>query len=159
MKTGLYPGSFDPITNGHIDIIQRGLRVVDRLIIGIGVSESKTPLLSFAQRQKMINEEISPLAKQQGTELKIVEFKGLLVQQARELGASLILRGLRTAGDFEYEAQMTAMNRVMAPEIETIFLTASPEMSIISSTLVRQIHAMGGDISPFVPKSVIKLMK
>lgn len=159
MKTGLYPGSFDPITNGHIDIIQRGLRVVDRLIIGIGVSESKTPLLSFAQRQAMISEEISPLAKQQGVELAVVEFKGLLVQQARELGASLILRGLRTAGDFEYEAQMTAMNRVMAPEIETIFLTASPEMSVISSTLVRQIHAMGGDISPFVPKSVIKLMK
>ncbi len=158
MRTGFYPGSFDPITNGHIDIIQRSLRMVDKLFIGIGVSASKKPLFTFEQRQAMIGEEISPLAKKQGVELEVVSFDGLLVDVARQYGATIIVRGLRTAADFDYEAQMVAMNRTMVPELETVFLPAAPEVGFISSTLVRQIHAMGGDIAPFVPKSVTKKM-
>ena len=155
MRVGLYPGSFDPITNGHIDIIKRSLSIVDKLIVAIGVSATKTPLFTFEQRQAMIETEIGPLAKQMGVEMQVISFSDLLVDVARDNGAHIILRGLRTAADYEYEAQMTAMNRSMAPEIETIFLPASPEVSFISSTLVRQILNMGGDISPFVPPSVL----
>ena len=156
MRIGLYPGSFDPITNGHIDIIQRSLSIVDKLIVAIGVSATKTPIFSFEDRVAMIEQEIGALAKEKGVELSVVGFERLLVEEARKHNASLIIRGLRTAGDFEYEAQMTSMNRQMAPEVETVFLTASPDVSFVSSTLVRQILAMGGDISPFVPKCVLE---
>ena len=155
MRTGLYPGSFDPITNGHVDIIQRSLKLVDKLIIGIGVSATKTPLFSFEQREAMLQTEIGPLAEKLGVEMKVISFQGLLVDVARKNGADIILRGLRTAADYEYEAQMTSMNRSMAPEVETVFLPAAPEVSFVSSTLVRQILSMGGDISPFVPQSVL----
>ena len=156
MRIGLYPGSFDPITNGHIDIIQRSLSIVDKLIVAIGVSATKTPIFSFDDRVSMIEQEIGALAKEEGVELSVVGFESLLVEEARKHNASLIIRGLRTAGDFEYEAQMTSMNRKMAPDVETVFLTAAPEVSFVSSTLVRQILAMGGDISPFVPKCVLE---
>lgn len=159
MRVGFYPGSFDPITNGHIDIIKRSLAIVDKLIVGIGISATKTPIFTFEQRQAMIDAEIGPLAKQKGVEMQVVSFQDLLVQVARDHGAHIILRGLRTAADYEYEAQMTSMNRSMAPEIETVFLPASPEVSFVSSTLVRQILAMGGDISPFVPQSVLNEIK
>ncbi len=155
MRVGLYPGSFDPITNGHIDIIRRSLKIVDKLIVAIGVSATKQPVFTFEQRQAMIETEIGPLAKELGVEMQVVSFQDLLVDVARAHGADIILRGLRTAADYEYEAQMTSMNRSMAPEIETVFLPASPEVSFVSSTLVRQIMAMGGDISPFVPQSVL----
>ena len=156
MRTGFYPGSFDPITNGHIDIIKRGLSIVDKLVVGIGISATKSPLFTLEKRLAMIEMEMSPIAKQMGVDLQVVSFDGLLVDVAREHGASLILRGLRTAADFEYEAQMTSMNRSMAPEVETVFLAASANVGFISSTLVRQIHAMGGDVSPFVPKVVLE---
>ncbi len=156
MRTGLYPGSFDPITKGHIDIIERCLSIVDCLIVGIGISASKTPLFSLEHRIAMIKHEIGPIAQRKKIELRVISFNGLLVDVARKNGVSMILRGLRTAADFEYEAQMTAMNRSMAAEIETVFLPAAPEVGFISSTLVRQIFAMGGDISPFVPQSVIE---
>lgn len=159
MRVGFYPGSFDPITNGHIDIIKRSLAIVDKLIVGIGISATKTPIFTFEQRQAMIDAEIGPLAKQKGVEMQVVSFQDLLVQVARDHGAHIILRGLRSAADYEYEAQMTSMNRSMAPEIETVFLPASPEVSFVSSTLVRQILAMGGDISPFVPQSVLNEIK
>lgn len=159
MRVGFYPGSFDPITNGHIDIIKRSLAIVDKLIVGIGISATKTPIFTFEQRQAMIDAEIGPLAKQKGVEMQVVSFQELLVQVARDHGAHIILRGLRSAADYEYEAQMTSMNRSMAPEIETVFLPASPEVSFVSSTLVRQILAMGGDISPFVPQSVLNEIK
>ena len=159
MRVGFYPGSFDPITNGHIDIIKRSLAIVDKLIVGIGISATKTPIFTFEQRQAMIDAEIGPLAKQKGVEMQVVSFQDLLVQVARDHGAHIILGGLRTAADYEYEAQMTSMNRSMAPEIETVFLPASPEVSFVSSTLVRQILAMGGDISPFVPQSVLNEIK
>ncbi len=156
MRVGLYPGSFDPITNGHVDIIKRSFGVVDKLIVGIGVSATKTPVFTFEQRQKMIEAETASVAKEKGVALEVVSFNELLVDVARQHGANIIVRGLRTAADYEYEAQMTSMNRSMAPEIETIFLPAAPEVSFVSSTLVRQILAMGGDISPFVPKSVLE---
>lgn len=156
MRVGLYPGSFDPITNGHVDIINRSFGVVDKLIVGIGISATKTPVFTFEQRQAMIEAECAALAEQKGVELQVIAFDQLLVDVARDNGANIILRGLRTAADYEYEAQMTAMNRSMAPEIETVFLPAAPEVSFVSSTLVRQIMAMGGDISPFVPPSVLK---
>jgi pantetheine-phosphate adenylyltransferase len=156
MRIGLYPGSFDPITNGHVDIIKRAFKVVDKLIVGIGISATKTPVFSFEQRQSMIETETASYAKQMGVELEVIAFDELLVDVARKHGANIIIRGLRTAADYEYEAQMTSMNRSMAPEIETIFLPAAPEVSFVSSTLVRQILAMGGDISPFVPKSVLE---
>jgi len=156
MRVGLYPGSFDPITNGHVDIIKRSLSVVDKLIVGIGISATKTPVFSFEQREKMIEAETAAVAKQKGVELEVIAFDELLVDVARKHGANIIVRGLRTAADYEYEAQMTSMNRSMAPEIETIFLPAAPEVSFVSSTLVRQILAMGGDISPFVPNSVLE---
>ena len=155
MRVGLYPGSFDPITNGHIDIIKRALVLVDKLVIAIGISATKAPLFSFEQRQAMLEAEIGPLAEQLGVEMQVSSFQDLLVKVARDQGAQLIIRGLRNGEDFEYEAQMTAMNRTMAAEIETVFLSASPETAHISSTLVRQILSMKGDISPFVPKSVL----
>ncbi len=155
MRVGLYPGSFDPITNGHIDVIKRSLAVVDKLIVGIGISATKTPLISLEQRMAMIDSEMGPIAKKMNVELSVISFEGLLVDVARQHGANLIIRGLRNAADFDYEAQMTSMNRAMAPEIETVFLAASADVGFISSTLIRQIHAMGGDISPFVPKVVL----
>ena len=159
MRVGLYPGSFDPITNGHVDIIKRSFSVVDKLIVGIGVSATKTPVFTFEQRQKMIEAETASVAKQKGVALEVVSFSELLVDVARKHRANIIVRGLRTAADYEYEAQMTSMNRSMVPEIETIFLPAAPEVSFVSSTLVRQILAMGGDISPFVPQSVLEEIK
>lgn len=156
MRVGLYPGSFDPITNGHVDIIKRSLKIVDKLIIGIGVSATKKPVFSFEQRENMLHTEIGPLAKQLGVDMQVISFQDLLVTVAQDNGANIILRGLRTAADYDYEAQMTSMNRSMAPDIETVFLPASPEVSFVSSTLVRQILTMGGDISPFVPPSVLQ---
>ena len=156
MRIGLYPGSFDPITNGHIDIIKRSLVLVDKLVIAIGVSATKTPLFSFEQRQAMLEAEIGPMAEKLGVEMQVISFQDLLVNVARAQGAQIIIRGLRNGEDFEYEAQMTAMNRTMASDVETVFLSASPETAHISSTLVRQILAMKGDISPFVPKSVLE---
>jgi pantetheine-phosphate adenylyltransferase len=156
MRVGFYPGSFDPITNGHIDIIHRGLSIVDKLVVGIGINATKSPLFSLEQRLAMVETQMAPIAETMGCELAVVSFDGLLVDVAKEQGASLIIRGLRTAADFEYEAQMTSMNRSMSPDVETVFLAASPDVGFISSTLVRQINAMGGDISPFVPKVVLQ---
>lgn len=153
-RIGLYSGSFDPITNGHVDIIRRALRMVDHLIIGVGVHASKTPMLTLEERLKLIEAEGEPLAREAGGKVSTMTFSGLVVDAADEVGATLIVRGLRSAGDFEYEAQMAGMNGTMNPRVETVFLAASPSVQFISSTLVRQIASMGGDISPFVPKSV-----
>ena len=156
MRVGIYPGTFDPITNGHIDIIHRALTLVDHLVIAMGINPSKAPLLSIEERSKLIEAEITPLAKKLGTSIAIATFSGLVVDAAENHDASMIVRGLRGVVDFEYEAQMVGMNRVMKPDVETVFLTASPETQFISSTLVRQIASMGGDISRFVPKRVEK---
>lgn len=156
MRIGIYPGTFDPITNGHIDIIQRALTLVDHLVIAMGINASKAPLLSFEERVALIEAEINPLAKKLGASISTTSFSGLVVDAAEDHGANVIIRGLRGAVDFEYETQMVGMNRIMKPSVETVFLSASPETQFISSTLVRQIASMGGDISRFVPKRIEK---
>ncbi|GMV62172.1 MAG: phosphopantetheine adenylyltransferase [Parvibaculum sp.] len=153
-RVGLYPGTFDPMTNGHLDVIRRGLKLVDHLVIAIGVNATKTPLISLEERFALIEAEAGPIAKEVGSKISTASFSGLVVDAADEHGATVIIRGLRGAVDFEYETQMVGMNRVMNPHVETVFLAASPETQFISSTLVRQIASMGGDITPFVPSSV-----
>lgn len=155
-RIGIYPGTFDPMTNGHIDIIRRALTLVDHLVVAIGINASKTPMLTFEERAALIEAEAGPVAKKLGSKISTASFSGLVVDAADAHGANVIIRGLRGAVDYEYEVQMVGMNRVMNPQVETVFLTASPETQFISSTLVRQIAGMGGDISPFVPKRVEK---
>jgi pantetheine-phosphate adenylyltransferase len=154
LRTGLYPGTFDPMTNGHIDIIRRSLSLVDHLVIAMGINATKAPLLTFDERVALIEAEIGPMAKKLGAKISTASFTGLVVDAADAHGATVIIRGLRGSVDYEYEAQMVGMNRTMNPRVETVFLTASPETQFISSTLVRQIASMGGDISRFVPKRV-----
>lgn len=153
-RVGLYPGTFDPMTNGHLDVIRRGLKLVDHLVVAIGLNATKTPLISLEERFALIEAEAGPIAKEVGSKISTASFSGLVVNAADEHGATVIIRGLRGAVDFEYETQMVGMNRVMNPHVETVFLAASPETQFISSTLVRQIASMGGDITPFVPSSV-----
>ena len=155
MRIGFYSGSFDPITLGHADIIARAAGLVDKLVVGIGVHAAKKPMFSAEKREEMVK----AVLKSVGIESEVVRFDGLVIEAAADGGATLIIRGLRGGGDFEYEAQMAAMNGTMAEKrgdaLETIFLAANPATSHISSTLVRQILAMGGDVSPFVPKIVL----
>ena len=153
-RIGLYPGTFDPITFGHIDIIRRAFRLVDHLVVGIGINSSKVPMLSFDERASLIVAETKSIGEKLGATLEVRSFSGLVVNAAAEAGAGLIIRGLRGAVDFEYESQMVGMNNAMNADVETVFLTAAPEVSFISSTLVRQIASMGGDISKFVPPRV-----
>ncbi|MGB7915588.1 MAG: pantetheine-phosphate adenylyltransferase [Rhodomicrobium sp.] len=157
MRCGFYPGSFDPPTLGHFDIMKRGLRLFDRLVVGIGVHPSKTPMFTEAERVAMLREELERLgAVERG---QVVLFRGLTVDAARQNGADFILRGLRDAADLGYEAQLFGMNRTMAPEIETVFLAASPGTAHITATLVRQIANLSGDVSPFVSPLVLQRVK
>ena len=153
-RVGLYPGTFDPMTNGHLDVIRRALKLVDHLVVAIGVNATKQPLISLEERFELIEAVAGPVAKEIGSKISTASFSGLVVNAADEHGANVIIRGLRGAVDFEYETQMVGMNRVMNPHVETVFLSASPETQFISSTLVRQIASMGGDITPFVPPAV-----
>jgi len=158
-RVGFYAGSFDPVTLGHLDIIARSLKIVDRLVVGIGISASKTPLFSFDERKDLIFSSLKTLDINYEDRVEVINFSGLLVNIAAEKSANIIIRGLRSAADFDYEAQMTAMNRKMAPEIEAVYLPGSPEMSFISSSLVRQIASMGGDVAAFVTKHVADQVK
>ncbi len=153
-KTAFYAGSFDPPTNGHFDVIERALRLADHLVLGVGVHHQKKPFMSTEDRLDLLNTEVASIAQARGAKVSVVTFDNLVIDAARDAGADFMIRGLRNGADFEYEAQMTGTNRTMAPELETVFLAASPAVSFISSTLVRQIATMGGDISAFVPKSV-----
>ena len=153
-KTAFYAGSFDPPTNGHFDVIERALRLADHLVLGVGVHHQKKPFMSTEDRLELLNTEVASIAQARGAKVSVVTFDNLVIDAARDAGADFMIRGLRNGADFEYEAQMTGTNRTMAPELETVFLAASPAVSFISSTLVRQIATMGGDISAFVPKSV-----
>ena len=153
-KTAFYAGSFDPPTNGHFDVIERALRLADHLVLGVGVHHQKKPFMSTEDRLDLLNTETAAIATARGAKVSVVTFDNLVIDAARDAGADFMIRGLRNGADFEYEAQMTGTNRTMAPELETVFLAASPAVSFISSTLVRQIATMGGDISAFVPKSV-----
>ena len=152
--TGFYPGSFDPLTIGHMDIIERAANFVDRLVIAVGVHHGKKPLFSIEDRVVMIEAEVVQLVKKTGTEIDVQTFDKLTVDAARTVGANVIVRGLRDSGDFDYEMQMAGMNGAMAPDIETVFLAASPQVRHIAGTLVRQIASMGGDAGSFVPESV-----
>jgi pantetheine-phosphate adenylyltransferase len=153
-RTALYAGSFDPVTNGHLDVVRNACRLVDRLVIAIGIHPGKTPLFSVEERAAMLEEECAPLAQEQGTELAVVTFSDLVVEAARRHGASLLIRGLRDGTDLDYEMQMAGMNEALAPDVQTVFLPASPMVRPITATLVRQIASMGGDVSRFVPQRV-----
>ena len=153
-RIGIYPGTFDPVTNGHIDIISRATHVVDQLIIGVAINAGKGPLFTLAERVEMVNYEISLLSQRVSERVSVQPFEGLLTDFAVSCNASLIVRGLRAVSDFEYEFQMTGMNRRLNPEIETVFLTASEKHQFISSRLVKEIVSMGGDITHFVTSNV-----
>ena len=151
MRIAIYTGSFDPLTNGHVDVIRQAAVVCDRLVIGIGVHPGKTPVFSVEERADLIRAACAADLKAQGCELQVVTFSGLAVNAARENGAKIVVRGLRDGTDLDYEMQMAGMNGVMAPEVRTVFFAASPDVRHITATLVRQIAAMGGDIRPFTP--------
>lgn len=157
-RTALYTGSFDPLTNGHLEVIRASFSLCDRLVVAIGVHATKTPLLSVEDRVALIETEARPRASAAGCALEVRRFDGLAVEAAREAGAGFMIRGLRSGADFEDEIVMAGMNRAMAPDIQTVFLPASPETRHITGTLVRQIAAMGGDVSPFVPKGVAAML-
>jgi len=150
-RTGFYPGSFDPVTYGHLDVIARAARLVDRLVLGVGVHHGKKGLLPLEERLRLLEEVTAPIAATAGISIVISTFDGLAVDAARAAEAGIVIRGLRDATDFDYEVQMGQMNAAMAPDIETIFLAASPATRMIASSLVKQIATMGGDIAPFVP--------
>jgi pantetheine-phosphate adenylyltransferase len=158
-RTALYAGSFDPVTNGHLDVIRHAARLADRLVLAVGVHPGKAPLFGANDRLAMLEQICAPIARRAGCKLTCITFSGLVVQAARKAGATLLIRGLRDASDFDYEMQMAGMNEAMAPNIQTVFLPASPAVRPITATLVRQIAAMGGDVSAFVPGPVAKHLK
>jgi pantetheine-phosphate adenylyltransferase len=157
--TAFYSGSFDPITFGHTDVIDRALSLVDELVIGVGVHHGKKPMFDAEERVAMIKHEAGPLARKHGRELRVVTFDNLAVHAAAEVGATMIIRGLRDGTDFDYEMQMAGMNAEMAPQIQTVFLAASPSVRHIAANLVRQIALMGGNVSPFVAESVAERLQ
>ena len=150
-RTALYPGTFDPVTNGHLDIIGRAVKLVDRLVIGVAINTGKGPLFSLDERVEILREQTAGL---KGAEIIVRPFDTLLVHFAREVGASIIVRGLRAVADFEYEFQMTAMNQQLDRNIETVVLMADPRHQAVASRLVKEIAALGGDITAFVPPEV-----
>ncbi len=154
MRTGLYPGTFDPVTLGHLDIISRATRLVDRLVIGVAINRDKGPLFSLEERVAMIEAECSAIAAESGTEIVVHPFENLLIDCAHDVGAQIILRGLRAVADFEYEYQMVGMNRAMDSSIETVFLMAEAKHQAIASKLVKEIARLGGDVSRFVSPAV-----
>ncbi|MDC9826041.1 pantetheine-phosphate adenylyltransferase [Devosia sp. ZB163] len=156
---GFYPGSFDPLTNGHLDVIERACKIVDELVIAVGTHHSKNPLFSHIDRVALLKAVLEPVGRRTDTDFRVVDFDGLAVNAARENGARLIIRGLRDTTDYNYEMQMVGMNAQMAPDLQTVFLPSSPPVRHISATLVRQIAQLGGDISKFVPPQVIEALK
>ena len=152
MRIGLYPGTFDPMTNGHVDIIGRAVKLVDKLVIGVAINDGKGPLFSLEERVAIVREETAHLTSI--AQIEVRPFKGLLMHFAREVGAGIIVRGLRAVADFEYEFQMTAMNQQLDREIETVFLMADPRHQAVASRLVKEIAKLGGDISKFVTPGV-----
>ena len=157
-KIGIYPGSFDPITYGHLDIIQRSLSVVDELVIAVSNNKSKNHLISIDDRLNLINQSILSLPDEDLSKIKVEKFNNLLVHYVKSKNASLIIRGLRAVSDFEYEFLMTGMNRSIDKDIETIFLMSSEKYHFISSRFIKEIHKLGGDISKSVPKPVLDFL-
>jgi pantetheine-phosphate adenylyltransferase len=157
-RIGLYPGTFDPVTLGHLDIIKRAVKLVDHLVIGVATNASKTPLFTLKERLEMLRHETAPLAGAGRATISVETFESLLIQFAQKVGASVIVRGLRAVSDFEYEFQMVGMNQRLNPEIETVFLMADPRHQAIASRLVKEIAMLGGDVSAFTSPYVSKLL-
>jgi pantetheine-phosphate adenylyltransferase len=158
-RTALYAGSFDPVTNGHLDVVRHAVGLADKLVLAIGVHPGKAPLFSADERLAVLQDTCGPLAKAAKCELACITFSGLVIEEAKRQGAGILIRGLRDGTDFDYEMQMAGMNETMAPGVQTVFLPASPLVRPITATLVRQIAGMGGDVSAFVPASVAALLK
>jgi pantetheine-phosphate adenylyltransferase len=152
IRTGLYPGTFDPITNGHLDIIGRAVKLVDRLVIGVAINRDKGPLFTLEERVAMVEAETAVFAAM--AQIEVLPFESLLMDFAEEVGAQTIIRGLRAVSDFEYEFQMVAMNQQLNPDIETVFLMADPRHQAVASRLVKEIARLGGDVSKFTTPAV-----
>lgn len=151
LRVGLYPGTFDPVTNGHLDVIARAARLLDKLVVGVAISTGKGPLLSLEERVELVEAEIASIATQNDMVIEVLPYDTLLIDFARKIGASMIVRGLRAVTDFDYEFQMAGMNYRMAPDVETVFLMASERHQFIASRLVKEVAMLGGDITSFVP--------
>ncbi len=154
MRVGLYPGTFDPVTLGHSDVVRRACSLVDRLVIGVAINRDKGPLFSLEERTEMIQAECVPLGKEAGCEIVVHPFENLLIHAAKDVGAGVIIRGLRAVTDFEYEYQMVGMNRAMDDSVETVFIMADAHHQAIASKLVKEIARLGGDVSNFVSPNV-----
>jgi len=159
MTTAFYPGSFDPMTNGHLDVLVQALNVAAKVIVAIGIHPGKAPLFSFEERAELIRQSLQELLPERAGDIDVVAFDNLVVDAARARGAKLLVRGLRDGTDLDYEMQMAGMNRQMAPDIQTLFLPAGTASRPITATLVRQIAAMGGDVSAFVPAAVYQALQ
>jgi pantetheine-phosphate adenylyltransferase len=155
-RIGLYPGTFDPVTNGHLDVIGRAARILDKLVVGVAINIGKSPLFPLEERVELVRAETDVIAARTGTIIEVRPFEGLLVGFAQELGASMIIRGLRAVTDFDYEFQMAGMNRRLDHDIEAVFLMASETNQFISSRFVKEIARLGGDVSSFVPKLTLE---
>ncbi|MGI6853052.1 pantetheine-phosphate adenylyltransferase [Mesorhizobium sp. 1B3] len=157
-RIAIYAGSFDPLTNGHLDVLKASLAVADMVFAAIGIQAAKKPLFSFEERVSLIEQVSAAEFGKDAGRIKVVSFDGLLIDAARKLGASIMIRGLRDGTDLDYEMQMAGMNETMAPELQTVFLPASPSVRTITATLVRQIASMGGNVRPFVPAPVAEAL-
>jgi pantetheine-phosphate adenylyltransferase len=158
-RIAFYAGSFDPVTNGHLDVVRHAAGLADRLVLAIGIHPGKAPLFPVKDRLAMLEQVCAPIGRKAGCKISYTTFSGLIVKAAQKAGATILIRGLRDATDFDYEMQMAGMNETMAPKIQTVFLPASPAVRPITATLVRQIAAMRGDVSAFVPPAVAKRLK
>ncbi len=156
---GLYPGTFDPLTLGHVDIVERAVKLVDELVIGVAINRDKGPLFSLEERVAMVEKEMARISKAAGTPIQVKPFESLLMKYAEEVKANIIIRGLRAVSDFEYEFQMVGMNQALNDEIETVFLMADARYQSIASRLVKEIARLGGDITSFVPAHVATALK
>ncbi|MDB5522530.1 MAG: pantetheine-phosphate adenylyltransferase [Rhizobium sp.] len=159
MTKAFYPGSFDPMTNGHLDVLLQALNIAAKVVVGIGIHPGKTPLFSFDERAELIRKSLSEVLPGRSADVDVVSFDNLVVHAARAHGTKVLIRGLRDGTDLDYEMQMAGMNRQMAPDVQTLFLPAGTASRPITATLVRQIAAMGGDVSAFVPKPVLEALQ
>ena len=157
-RIALYTGSFDPVTNGHLDVIRHACRLADELVVGVGVHPGKTPTFTAEERLDLLAEVCAPVAAAEGCTFRTITFDDLAVWAAQRVGATLFIRGLRDGTDLDYEMQMAGMNGTMAPDVQTVFLPASPAVRPITATLVRQIALMGGDVASFVPPAVARAL-